>query len=94
MKLIPAPMVAHLVLAAMDQRILRAMLDQQILGEVQLGIREEAGIEHDVAVNQFAGILGPAHAAEIPKRGPEGAALIDRPLMEGLLSAKRLLPWV
>src|SRR3546814_4765639 len=55
-----------LVLAAKDDCLARTLVTQQVLGEIQVGIRKEGSAGHLVTVGQHPLALVANHTAEIP----------------------------
>src|SRR3546814_4949839 len=73
---------SYLVLAPEHDGVAVAVAAQQVLGEVQAGVRKEPGTRHGVAVDQAAAALVADHPAEVPDRFPEILAAVDRPAPE------------
>ena len=73
------------VLVDGDHRQARARVPQHVLGDAQLGIREEAGLEHrgTALEHHLAGFAD--HATRLPHGPPEGVGLVDRPPVEVLV---------
>ena len=63
-------------------------LRQQVLGEVQLRVGEEAGAGHPVAIVEHARALVADDAAEIPDEVPERLAVLDRPGVQRVIVAQ------
>ncbi len=82
----PAHASPHLVLAPEYQGVAVVAPAQEVFGEVELRIGEEAGARHLVAVHQHA---LPArhrlHAAELPDAQPEFLRLGDRPSPQAVM---------
>src|SRR3546814_14369703 len=69
---------SYLVLAPEHDGVAVAVAAQQVLGEVQAGVREEPGTRHGVGVDQAAAALVADHPAEVPDRFPEIFEEVDR----------------
>ena len=69
----------QLVLAAKHQRLAVIRPAQQVLGEIEPGIGEEARARHGVAVDGAAGALVADHAAEVPDQVPEQVRVTGAP---------------
>jgi hypothetical protein len=73
----------HLVLAPEDDRISLGVSAQEVLGEVDPHVGEEARAGHHVALHQHsAATLAGDDSGEVPHRGPEFLEVVDGPLPE------------
>ncbi len=83
----PAQTALHLIFAPEMQRYGIVIAAQQVLGEVEAGVREESRAGHALGVDQhsLAFVLGD-HAGGLPHRVPELGLLGDRPIEQVLVS--------
>src|SRR6185503_7831092 len=91
-KVVPAERARRSRLTGCDDRRLRSALVQNVRGEVEEAVGEEARARHAIGVGEGAPALLTVHIAEIPYIQPELGRPIDRPAMKGLIALERISP--